>query len=433
MVFLNLKINKMMSEQKRKNERDALNGPDIGKLRSTVLSHRTLRPTSILSFAVSLLLPFALVPIASSAPGDLDTGFTPPENLNGVVRSTTLQPDGKIIVGGGFSEVGGTATLDRFIRLNADGSLDTGFTPPEDLSGDVHSTTLQPDGKIIVGGAFVDVGGTATLDRLIRLNTDGSLDTGFTPPEDLNGGVFATSFQPDGKIIVGGAFADVGGTATLDRIIRLNADGSLDTGFTPPADISSTVFATALQPDGKILVGGSFVGVGGTATLGRIIRLNTNGSLDAGFIPPEDISGNVISISLQPDGKILAGGTLADAGGTATLDRIIRLNTNGSLDTGFTPPESLDFWVYSITVLPDGKIIVGGLFSDVGGTATLDRIIRLEAFTPSNPNTALKRALAKKIKKLKKQLKVAKRKRDKRKLKKLKKQIKSLTRRLRRL
>ena len=114
---------------------------------------------------------------------------------------------------------------------------------------------------------------------------------GFDP--GANGNVFATVVQPDGKILVGGAFTMLGGggtgTTARNHIGRLNADGSLDfAGFNPGAN-DRRVRHLAVQPDGKILVGGAFTTLGGggtgTTTRNRIGRLNADGSLDASFNP----------------------------------------------------------------------------------------------------------------------------------------------------
>ena len=119
-------------------------------------------------------------------------------------------------------------------------SLDTSFNPG--ANGSVCALAVQPDGKILVGGDFTTLGGggtgTTPRNRIGRLNADGSLDTSFNP--GANGGVYALAVQPDGKILVGGDFTTLGGggtgTTTRNCIGRLNADGSLDTSFNPGAN-----------------------------------------------------------------------------------------------------------------------------------------------------------------------------------------------------
>lgn len=116
---------------------------------------------------------------------------------------------------------------------------------------------MQGDGKILRGGDFATVGGT-TLTRLMRLNSDGSLETSFNP--NFKGIAYSVAVQADEKILVGGAFTTAG-VSNRNRIARLNGDGSLDTNFNP--NVSSTVQGAAVQADGLILLGGNFTSVGG--------------------------------------------------------------------------------------------------------------------------------------------------------------------------
>src|SRR5690606_36450331 len=146
----------------------------------------------------------------------------------------------------------------------------------------VLSTVIQADGKIIVGGDFTSFNGTI-INRIARLNTDGTLDTDFNPGTGFNYGVRSTVIQVDGKIIVGGGFTSFNGTI-INRIARLNTDGTLDTDFNPGTGFSSGVYSTALQVDGKIIVGGDFTSFNGVSR-GRIARLNTDGTLDTDFNP----------------------------------------------------------------------------------------------------------------------------------------------------
>jgi uncharacterized delta-60 repeat protein len=126
---------------------------------------------------------------------------------------------------------------------------------------------VQADGKILVGGSFTTLGGK-TRSRIGRLHADGTLDASFNP--EASSSVYSLAVQADGKILVGGQFTTLGGQ-TRNRISRLHADGTLDIGFNPEA--SSSVYSLAVQADGKILVGGQFTTLGGQ-TRNRIGRLN---------------------------------------------------------------------------------------------------------------------------------------------------------------
>jgi uncharacterized delta-60 repeat protein len=318
----------------------------------------------------------------------LDPNFNPGAGPGGAeVVALALQVDGKIVVGGGFSMLGGggtgTTPRSRIGRLNADGSLDTTFNPG--ANGNVNALLVQPDGKIVVGGGFSMLGGggtgTTTRDAIGRLNADGSLETAFNPNRPGGGGnygVLSLARQSDGKIVAGGSVnwgANVGSTwVDVKWIGRLNTNGTVDMTFAPGAD--QPVSAVAVQADGKILVGGSFsmLGGGGNGNTQRrcIGRLNPNGTLDTGFNP--GANSNVYAIAVQPDGKILVGGNFQTIGGggigTGTTPRnfIGRLNTDGSVDTSFNP--GANGVVYSIVVQPDGRILVGGNFNKIGGGGT---------------------------------------------------------------
>jgi uncharacterized delta-60 repeat protein len=300
--------------------------------------------------------------------GSLDEGFNPnviaendPNNeyYGGMVNAMVLQSDGKILVGGLFTQIGGQHCKD-IARLNPDGTLDTIFNPdlqsidPEYPSS-VRALAVQADGKILLGGKFDTVNG-ALNKNLARLNHDGSLDISFAPnPNNL---VDTVMVEPDGKILLGGAFSQVE-SITRNYIARLNFDGSLDEDFNPNAD--NPVVALALQSDGKILAGGFFTHIGDVER-SRIARLYPDGGLDADLNPGADAA--VMALALQADGKILLGGYFTQVGGMGR-NHLARLNPDGSLDIDFNP--DVDGVVYAIAVQPDGKVIIGGNFTHVNG------------------------------------------------------------------
>jgi uncharacterized delta-60 repeat protein len=338
-----------------------------------------IRHTLSILAALSLVVSVPGVARAQSA------GFDP--GANAIVYALAVQPDGKVLIGGNFTAVGGGGSgtpRHKLARLDADGSVDTTFDPG--ANGLVFALAVQPDGKILVGGIFTTLGGggtgTTTRNSIGRLNADGSLDESFDP--GANGAVWAFAPQPDGKIVVGGNFSTLGGggtgTTARNSIGRLNADGSLDTTFNPGAN--SIVLALALQSDGKILAGGGFstLGGGGTGTTTRnyIGRLETDGSLDTSFDPGADTF--VRALAVQPDGKIVVGGDFTALGGggfgTTVRTYIGRLDPDGSLDTSFDP--SANGNLNALAVQPDGRILVGGNFTLLAGS-TRDRLGRLDA------------------------------------------------------
>jgi uncharacterized delta-60 repeat protein len=317
-------------------------------------------------------------------------------------NSLAIQPDGKIVVAGLSSN--GSDYDFSLVRLNADGSLDTSFDGDGRLIVPVGSTddygyslSLQPDGKILFAGTSFN--GSNQDFSLIRLNVDGSLDTSFNGSGKLvlpvgSGGDYGQSvtLQSDGKILVSGY--SYNGSNYDFSLVRLNADGSLDTSFdgdgkliVPVGSTDDVGYSLTVQPDGKILVAGySFNGTNNDFSL---IRLNADGSLDTSFdgdgklIVPVGASNDAgRSVTVQPDGKIVVAG--ASYNGSNQDFSLIRLNADGSLDTTFDGDGKLimqvgsaDDVAASVTVQPDGKIVVAGTSSN--GITEGFSLVRLNA------------------------------------------------------
>jgi uncharacterized delta-60 repeat protein len=223
---------------------------------------------------------------------------------------------------------------------------------------------LQTDGKILVGGKLDNV----YSDIINRLNTDGTRD--FTFYANASNWVYCLNVQSDGKVIVGGSFTNLAGQAR-NYIGRLNPDGTLDDAFNPGAN--NPVLCITMQADGKILVGGFFTNLAGQAR-NRIARLNPDGILDDAFNPGASglgyyysssvFYGIVKCLAMQADGKILVGGYFTNLAGQAR-NNIGRLHPDGTLDEAFNP--GANSIVHCIAIQADGKILVGGEFSSIGG------------------------------------------------------------------
>jgi uncharacterized delta-60 repeat protein len=314
----------------------------------------------------------------------INTDGTPDASFNsgakGDVHSIVMQPDGRILVAGKFSTLGGLGCT-NIGRLESDGTRDPAFNSGGmgqwALYSPVYCLALQPDGKILVGGSFSTLGGQ-TRNNIGRLGTNGTLEASFNP--DASSSVYSLALQPDGKILVGGAFSTLGGQSR-NRIARLNANGTLDTTFNPGAN--GDVNSLALQPDGKILVGGDFTSLGGQSR-NRLGRLDANGSLDQTFNPGASniYGGTIYSLVVQADGKILVGGDFTSLGGLARTN-IGRLNADGSVDPVFNP--GADSCVYSVAVQADGKTLVGGAFRTLAGKSgsCLGRLLATDPATQS--------------------------------------------------
>ena len=327
---------------------------------------RDLKRLTLIALAVLGGLVF-LMPAskAQASAGSLDPDFINP-NVDGTVTSIALQPNGKILIGGVFSQVGGEAR-NRVARLNADGSLDGSFRDPN-VNGTVDSIALQPDGKVLIGGEFTRVGDEAR-GRVARLNADGSLDGSFANPKVAGGPVRSIALQPDGKVLIGGAFNLIG-TTTRIAITRLNSNGSLDGSFANPGLNGSLWFLTR-QPDGKVLIGGEFTRIG-LRSRSRITRLDGNGSLDTNF--KASANNTVRTIALRSNGRILIGGSFTEVDGEAR-SRTAGLNADGTIDRSFANPLTND-QVYSVATESDGEVLLGGDFTQVGGQPR-ERVERL--------------------------------------------------------
>ena len=321
---------------------------------------------------------------AEAGPGDLDTTFDPGLILwegfefPAFKYAAVLQSDGKVVIGGHFDTVGGVPRV--FIaRLNANGSLDTSFAAPLQAltingfrEGEVYDIIQQPDGKFIVSGYFGVAGQWKTV---VRLNNDGSLDASFNVTTN-NGStnfnhIYRMLLQPDGKIIIGSnALQSVNGVTT-NRLARLNPTGALDAPLGVTGGVTYSVFALALQPDGKIVVGGDF----GTAS-----RLLSDGTPDPAWTNPDVGLGSIHSMALEPDGQVLIGSNARFTVNGVLTDGLLRLNTDGSIDFSFNPPDIRVAW--TLYVQSDGKIAVGGSF-------TINFGLFLSTFGRLNPDGSL--------------------------------------------
>ncbi len=301
-----------------------------------------------------------------NADGTLDTTFVVGTGADNSLNSVVIQPDGKIVIAGFLSAYNGVAR-NGIARLNSDGSLDTTFNPGTGANGGLFSAAVGPDGKIVIGGFFNIVAGQ-TRNNVARLNSDGSLDTTFTTSPGPDSGVLAVAVQADNKILVGGFLRRID-NVSRESFGRLNVNGSLDTSFVVGAGANDVVNVITVQPDQKILIGGFFTTYN-SANLGYLARVNTDGSVDTGFTIGTGFNDGVSGISIQSDGRILVGGSFTSFNGTAR-GRLARLNAGGTLDTTFAPPTVgglTGAQVYGAAQLPSGKVVAGGLFSLVSAT-----------------------------------------------------------------
>ncbi|MFO1487033.1 MAG: Calx-beta domain-containing protein [Verrucomicrobiota bacterium] len=309
--------------------------------------------------------------------GKPDTTYSSLAGFNDSVFALDLQADGSLLVGGDFTTANGVPRQ-RIARLKPDGTLDTHFSTYLTTWGanaTVRSVLAQTDSRILIGGFFTNVNSTI-LRRIARLNLDGSLDSSFNPGSGANNPIYAlgeTFVTGQRRIVVGGAFTLFNGVSR-NSVAQLMDGGAVDNDFNPGTGANGTIYALAVQPDGKILVGGDFTTFNG-APLNHVARLNPNGSVDTSFQPGSGANDSVRAITVQPDGQILIGGLFTDVDGFA-LNHLARLNSNGSVDTSFNPGVGADANVNAMAVQVDGRIVVVGDFTRCNDV-TRNRITRL--------------------------------------------------------
>jgi len=310
-----------------------------------------------------------------SATGARDASFVAP-HFDRRIRFLSLQADGKVVLAATDGVAAGGLPVDAIVtsnpkiyRLNANGSLDSSFTPVELSSGAVlyAPPAIDAAGNIYVAGSFTTVNGTARR-GLARVNASGTLDSVFAATTNLPAGWTnaigrAVAFQSSGKIIVAGRFGYTArGNYSSDPVIavRFNADGTFDNTFVPPlrsqtptnTSVSSYARYLLVDPSDKLLI-----------TTDRLLRFNADGTLDAnwpaasvafgkeGFwISRSPVSGNFYVPDIQnTDGQIAAF--------TAAGQPLEGFDTGG-FGTTNTPSSAI--------VLKDGRLLAAGYFDHYG-------------------------------------------------------------------
>ena len=295
----------------------------------------------------------------------LDPSFKVGPGANDAVDALVVQADQRILVGGEFTSIGGCSNS-FLARLNSDGSVDPSFNPAGQTDGAVSCLLQQPDRKVLVGGSFGRLLGHAQP-ALARLLADGSVDATFdaTATFTTNTTIFSLALQDDGRLLVGCRASD----EYVSHVVRLNTNGVLDPTFVCTNQITGYVFALLPQADGGVLFGGNFLGIIGS-TNHSLFRLEPDGRLDDTFAAGLDMS-SVFCLVRQPGGQILVGGLLNRVGASNGVP-LLSLNADLHWDASFQPDDFGDTGplgraIYALLLQPDGKILTGGSFFEVGG------------------------------------------------------------------
>ena len=331
----------------------------------------------------------------SSLPGAMADSYL--GGTNGEINAILVQ-DGNLIIGGNFA-----LPRSHLARFFSTGSLDPSFPEPQAA---VRSLALQTDGKLVVGGDFaaLTTGWSPAVSQarnyLARLNRNGTLDDLDPGP---NGSVAAIAVQPDGKILIAGAFTSIsrpdrqipsgpfiGPPMVRNHVARLNIDGTLDKTRTELMDYKAdgidpntdgAVNAIALEPNGRFLIAGEFTTAAGKART-RLARFYFHGALDddgitlgPSYESTELNSWGLAGMAQQPNGMVTVHGLFG------TDHQVLRLNSDFSVDNFFSrlvrSKWMIEGQTITLAIQPDGALIVGGYGSN-SGTDTQHLLQRLD-------------------------------------------------------
>ncbi|HTI97921.1 MAG TPA: Calx-beta domain-containing protein [Dongiaceae bacterium] len=302
----------------------------------------------------------------NDGPASLDPTFAfDASGVDGAVQAIAVQTNGSILIGGTFQQVAREARR-GVARLQADGSLDASFAPGAGLAynsslGNARMLCLQPDGKILIAGHFNLVDQT-NRNFMARLNGDGSLDpdfdsgTGAWDVGNLVGDVREMAFQTNGQLIAGGQFSKFNGSAHTN-LVRLDGGGLVDSGYAPAS--ANVIMTLSVQPDGKLLYSGLANAGLGTQ---RVSRINADGSPDnLNLATANQVIWKVRALT---NGNILLAGGFTNVNGTARR-AIARLLPTGTVDAAFNPDLSAFVdaavsspYIYRFVPQDDGKVLI---------------------------------------------------------------------------
>jgi uncharacterized delta-60 repeat protein len=311
--------------------------------------------------------------------GSVDTSFNMGSTgANNSVLCMVTQSDGKIIIGGTFTAYSGSSSQ-YIARINTDGTRDTTFNVGTGFNNIVYDLKLQSDGKIVAVGSFTTYSGS-TRNRIARLNTNGTYDTTYNIGVGLNQQGLAVAIQGDDKaIVVGSSMTSYSGSLIGTGSVRINTDGTRDitfnngTGFTVGTLVG---YAVDIQSDGKIIIGHGATQYSGS-TVTRLMRLNTNGTLDTSFNPGV-INNSVYAVKIQPDQKILVAGPFNSVSGSVQTN-LVRMLSNGNRDTSYNVGGGLNSTavnaINGLSLDSTGNVYIGNNFTTYSGS-TVNRFVK---------------------------------------------------------
>lgn len=293
-----------------------------------------------------------------------DRSFASGSGADLPVNSVVVDQQGQIWVGGEFQMISGQSNA-YLARLNPNGTV---IAPGEfSADGPVHRLAIQSDGKVLVAGAFSNLLGHAKC-ALARFHSNGTLDTSFDASNSLgaNSSVFTLSIQPDGRILAATEYNNMQGC----RVFRLLSDGQPDPDFANTNIFAGQVFTFATATSNAILAGGTFIGYNATGQTGLAL-MQSNGVIISSWSNHMAGMPSVFTLLTQENGGVLVGGHFQRVGQQEEL--LGRLTPDLQWDGTFATDEFgrlSGLWNQKVTTLllqPDGALVVGGGFYEVGG------------------------------------------------------------------
>jgi uncharacterized delta-60 repeat protein len=270
-------------------------------------------------------------------------------------------------------------SVNRLIKLNEDLTVDYSFTGGTGFNSDLYaynSITQQPDGKLIVTGNFTQYSGVS-LNRIVRLNTDGSIDNTFSVGTGFSNISSGSAVDSTGKIVIVGSFGSYSGSSS-PRIVKLDSNGTIDNTFNVGAGFNNAAIDVLINPDDSMYITGYFNSYNGTLVSQGITKLLSTGTIDTSFTGGTGFNTG----GFQPNGLMrISGETSFYSFGYFTTysgisaNRIIKLNSDGTQDMSFNSGTGFNNVVYSGYIIWTDKLLLSGIFTSYNGTSSNGTII----------------------------------------------------------
>jgi uncharacterized delta-60 repeat protein len=258
---------------------------------------------------------------------------------NDKIERITKLSDGKYIIVGSFTQYNSNS-VSGIVKITTNGVVDTSFSTSSGFSSVSYSefspfdVVEQSDGKLVCGGAFEFYSGVSK-NFLCRLNSDGTLDTNYNTGAGFNGPVFRMGIQSDNKVICVGDFTSYDGTS-VGYICRINTDGTLDNSFGAYLGFNDYPFDLQVFNDDTAVIAGYFTTYNGVYLAPYIIKLLSDGTVDTSFTPGSGFDGPVLTVYKDSQDNIYCSGNFTSYSIYGSSNALIKLDLSGTPDSNFT-------------------------------------------------------------------------------------------------